>query len=153
MFLASLVVASKFVQDKTYRNSAWAKIAGLPISEINMAERCFLQLLDYQLYIDQITFDSWHRQLHRHSQAHMEGLPISIHDLDYLSFTPPSPPSPIIEYNNTSMYRSDSPCPPPSLSASSSISSSPALTPPLASKRKLETIESFMNKKHCRLWQ
>ncbi|KAG1225235.1 hypothetical protein G6F35_003528 [Rhizopus arrhizus] len=32
MFLASLVVASKFVQDKTYRNSAWAKIAGLPSS-------------------------------------------------------------------------------------------------------------------------
>ncbi|KAG1123042.1 hypothetical protein G6F42_010910 [Rhizopus arrhizus] len=58
MFLASLVVASKFVQDKTYRNSAWAKIAGLPVTEINTAERYFLSIMDHRLYIDQSTFDA-----------------------------------------------------------------------------------------------
>ncbi|KAI8068014.1 hypothetical protein BC940DRAFT_238599, partial [Gongronella butleri] len=66
MFLASLVIASKFVQDKTYRNSAWAKIAGLPIAEINAAERIFLDLIDYRLYISQATFEQWHQLLHMH---------------------------------------------------------------------------------------
>ncbi|KAI9255139.1 cyclin PHO80-like protein, partial [Phascolomyces articulosus] len=66
MFLASLVIASKFVQDKTYRNSAWAKIAGLPVSEINAAERIFLELIDYRLYIAQPTFEQWHHLLHLH---------------------------------------------------------------------------------------
>ncbi|KAI8076351.1 uncharacterized protein BX664DRAFT_51207 [Halteromyces radiatus] len=69
MFLASLVVASKFVQDKTYRNSAWAKIAGLPVQEINASERVFLGLLDYRLYVAQATFDQWHQLLHAHVQA------------------------------------------------------------------------------------
>ncbi|OAD75263.1 cyclin, partial [Phycomyces blakesleeanus NRRL 1555(-)] len=63
MFLASLIVASKFVQDKTYRNSAWAKIAGLPVAEINAAERIFLELIDYRLYIAQPTFEQWHHML------------------------------------------------------------------------------------------
>lgn len=69
MFLASLVVASKFVQDKTYRNSAWAKIAGLPVAEINAAERIFLGLVDYRLYISQPTFEQWHHLLHLHVEA------------------------------------------------------------------------------------
>ncbi|CAO3628143.1 unnamed protein product [Cunninghamella blakesleeana] len=69
MFLASLIVASKFVQDKTYRNSAWAKIAGLPVQEINTSERVFLELLDYRLYVAQNTFNQWHQLLHAHVQA------------------------------------------------------------------------------------
>ncbi|KAI8339935.1 cyclin-domain-containing protein, partial [Chlamydoabsidia padenii] len=69
MFLASLVVASKFVQDKTYRNSAWAKIAGLPVAEINAAERIFLNLVNYQLYIGQPTFEQWHHLLHVHVES------------------------------------------------------------------------------------
>ncbi|CAO3618663.1 unnamed protein product [Cunninghamella echinulata] len=77
MFLASLVVASKFVQDKTYRNSAWAKIAGLPVSEINAAERIFLELVDYKLYISQPTFEQWHHLLHMHVEAKTQHPPSS----------------------------------------------------------------------------
>ncbi|KAI8987604.1 hypothetical protein BDF20DRAFT_910191 [Mycotypha africana] len=89
MFLASLVVASKFVQDKTYRNSAWAKIAGLSVNEINTAERYFLSLLDYRLYIDLPIFDRWHRLLHLRTQARMHNIPISVLDLSTcLSFAP-----------------------------------------------------------------
>ncbi|KAI7848972.1 hypothetical protein BDC45DRAFT_402144, partial [Circinella umbellata] len=51
MFLASLIVASKYVQDKTYRNSAWASIARIHVHQVNMAERIFLELCDYQLYM------------------------------------------------------------------------------------------------------
>lgn len=69
MFLAALVTASKFVQDKTYRNSTWAKIAGLPVAEINAAERIFLNLINYRLYIAQSTFERWHHLLHMHVEA------------------------------------------------------------------------------------
>ncbi|KAG0171950.1 hypothetical protein DFQ28_010586 [Apophysomyces sp. BC1034] len=86
MFLASLVVASKFVQDKTYRNSAWAKIAGLPVAEINAAERIFLELIDYRLYIAQPTFEQWHHLLHIHVEAKTQNQPTTLHDLS-LPFT------------------------------------------------------------------
>jgi hypothetical protein len=91
MFLASLVVASKFVQDKTYRNSAWAKIAGLPVSEINTSERYFLGMLNYRLYIDQTIFDHWHKLLHLRTQARMHNIPTFLIDLlscNNLSFAP-----------------------------------------------------------------
>ncbi|KAL0085779.1 hypothetical protein F4703DRAFT_1559380 [Phycomyces blakesleeanus] len=87
MFLASLIVASKFVQDKTYRNSAWAKIAGLPVAEINAAERIFLELIDYRLYIAQPTFEQWHHMLHMHVAAKTQNQPTTLHDLSCLPFS------------------------------------------------------------------
>ncbi|KAL9552301.1 hypothetical protein MBANPS3_003839 [Mucor bainieri] len=86
MFLASLVVASKFVQDKTYRNSAWAKIAGLPVSEVNAAERIFLNMIDYRLYISQPKFEQWHHLLHMYVEAKTLNQPTNLHDLSTLPF-------------------------------------------------------------------
>lgn len=62
MFLASLVVASKFLHDKTYRNSAWASMAQLPVQEVNLAERVFLQICQYQLYVSPEAYDQLHQQ-------------------------------------------------------------------------------------------
>lgn len=86
MFLASLVVASKFVQDKTYRNSAWAKIAGLPVSEVNAAERIFLNMIDYRLYISQPKFEQWHHLLHMYVEAKTLNQPTNLQDLSNLPF-------------------------------------------------------------------
>ncbi|CAM0139692.1 PHO85 cyclin-5 [Umbelopsis sp. WA50703] len=66
MFLASLMVASKYLQDKNYRNKAWAKISGLDIKEINGAETAFLKIIDYQLFISKPTFDRWFNLLNLH---------------------------------------------------------------------------------------
>ncbi|TFK60298.1 hypothetical protein BDN72DRAFT_779589 [Pluteus cervinus] len=38
-FLASLILGSKFMQDKCYSNCAWAKLCGLPPREISPCER------------------------------------------------------------------------------------------------------------------
>lgn len=86
MFLASLVVASKFVQDKTYRNSAWAKIAGLPVNEVNMSERVFLKLVKYQLYINQSNFERWHCLLNEYIEAKTCSDSSYFRDLSILSF-------------------------------------------------------------------
>lgn len=52
MFLAALICASKFLQDRTYSNRAWSKISSLPVQEINVNEKAFLELLGYNLYVD-----------------------------------------------------------------------------------------------------
>lgn len=95
MFLASLVVASKFVQDKTYRNSAWAKIAGLPVSEVNAAERIFLNMIDYRLYISQPKFEQWHHLLHMYVEAKTLNQPTNLQDLSNLPFAATN-----IDYND-----------------------------------------------------
>lgn len=51
MFLASLIAASKFLQDRNYSNRAWARISGLPVTEINVNERAFLNMMKFQLHL------------------------------------------------------------------------------------------------------
>ncbi|KAF9902510.1 hypothetical protein EC991_004842 [Linnemannia zychae] len=58
-FLAALMVASKYLQDRNYSNKAWAKISGLSIKEINANELIFLKLIDYSLFVSHETFMRW----------------------------------------------------------------------------------------------
>jgi hypothetical protein len=50
-FLVALILASKFSQDKSYSNRAWAKLSGLPPREIGRCERALGQTLDWRLWI------------------------------------------------------------------------------------------------------
>ncbi|KAJ3327142.1 hypothetical protein HDU76_012326 [Blyttiomyces sp. JEL0837] len=59
MFLSSLIVAAKYLQDRNYSNRAWSKISGLPLSEINANEMEFLKMIDYDLFVNHRTFGSW----------------------------------------------------------------------------------------------
>lgn len=68
MFLAALMVASKYLNDKNYRNKTWAKIASLDVAEINATEVVFLRLIDYQLYVSKPLYDKWVSLLHDHIQ-------------------------------------------------------------------------------------
>jgi hypothetical protein len=68
MFLASLMIASKYLNDKNYKNKTWAKIASLNVTEINAAEMVFLRLIDYQLYVSKPLYDKWVFLLHDHIQ-------------------------------------------------------------------------------------
>ncbi|KAH9051403.1 hypothetical protein EDB83DRAFT_2397902 [Lactarius deliciosus] len=53
-FLASLILASKFMQDKCYSNRAWAKLAGLPAREIGRCERALGEALGWRLWVGKI---------------------------------------------------------------------------------------------------
>lgn len=68
MFLAALMIASKYLNDKNYKNKTWAKIASLNVAEINAAEMVFLRLIDYQLYVSKPLYDKWVFLLHDHIQ-------------------------------------------------------------------------------------
>lgn len=75
MFLASMILAAKYLQDKNYSTSAWETITGLDAPEINKNERLFLQALDYKLHITKDAFQDWARLVNqiclhnKHAQA------------------------------------------------------------------------------------
>ena len=54
-FLAALILASKFSQDKCYSNRAWAKLLGLPPCEIGRCECALGQALNWRLWIGKKT--------------------------------------------------------------------------------------------------
>ncbi|KAH8828228.1 hypothetical protein DL96DRAFT_1158818 [Flagelloscypha sp. PMI_526] len=57
-FLASLILASKFLQDKSYSNRAWAKLSGLPAKEISRCERGLGRALDWRLWVGRTSENS-----------------------------------------------------------------------------------------------
>ncbi|CAG8688042.1 14204_t:CDS:1, partial [Cetraspora pellucida] len=66
MFLASLIIASKYLQERNYANSAWSKICGFSVKDINAIERRFLILIDYNLFIKDNIFNNWTNFLRSH---------------------------------------------------------------------------------------
>lgn len=69
MFLASLIVASKYLHDKTFRNLVWATIARVTVHEVNVAEGIFLTLIEYKLYTPPNAFHNLHNLMCRQAQA------------------------------------------------------------------------------------
>lgn len=59
MFLAALILASKYLQDRNYSARAWSKISGLNTVEINQNELMFLQAVGWRLHISEATFQRW----------------------------------------------------------------------------------------------
>jgi hypothetical protein len=59
MFLTCLVIAHKYLSDRAYLNSAWTKVTGLSVAEINFMEREVLRIINYKLEINEDTFRQW----------------------------------------------------------------------------------------------
>lgn len=59
MFLAALMLASKYLQDRNYSTRAWSKISGLRIPEINENEAEYLRCIDYRLHMKKEAFENW----------------------------------------------------------------------------------------------
>jgi hypothetical protein len=59
MFLAALILASKYLQDRNYSAKAWSKMSGLPVKEINANERTFLAKINWKLHVAKPLFDRW----------------------------------------------------------------------------------------------
>ncbi|CAM0141171.1 PHO85 cyclin-5 [Umbelopsis sp. WA50703] len=68
IFLACLMTAHKYLMDRTYKNVAWAKVSGLPIAEVNRAERVVLELLDWRLGVAPDAWDQWCKMIEIHVQ-------------------------------------------------------------------------------------
>jgi len=71
-FLSCLILAWKFLQDKTYTNSAWSRICGLAVSEINENEKCVLAALGWGLDVDANVFSAWSKGLEKLAKIRVE---------------------------------------------------------------------------------
>ncbi|KAK9450488.1 uncharacterized protein V1518DRAFT_413974 [Limtongia smithiae] len=58
-FLTSLMLASKYLQDKNYSARAWSKISGLTTAEINANELAFLKAVDWRVHVPDHVFVRW----------------------------------------------------------------------------------------------
>ncbi|KAK9365264.1 hypothetical protein V1509DRAFT_571348, partial [Lipomyces kononenkoae] len=58
-FFTSLVLASKYLQDKNYSARAWSKISGLSTAEINANEMSFLIAVDWKIHVPEETYERW----------------------------------------------------------------------------------------------
>ncbi|KAH0285873.1 hypothetical protein KCU62_g7142, partial [Aureobasidium sp. EXF-3399] len=59
MFLAALILASKYLQDRNYSAKAWSKMSGLKVAEINLNERTFLEAVNWKLHLPEPLFKRW----------------------------------------------------------------------------------------------
>ncbi|KAG5652828.1 hypothetical protein H0H81_003452 [Sphagnurus paluster] len=57
--VAGLMMANKFLDDNTYTNKTWSEVSGIDLTEINKMEREFLVAVDFNLYVDKPTYESW----------------------------------------------------------------------------------------------
>ncbi|KAF7794696.1 hypothetical protein EIP86_005834 [Pleurotus ostreatoroseus] len=57
--IAALMMANKFVDDNTYTNKTWSDVSGIALEEINRMEREFLQGIDFDLYVDEPSYQTW----------------------------------------------------------------------------------------------
>jgi Cyclin len=51
IYLASLIVADKFINDDCYKNKNWAKLTGIKLIKINLIEKYFLNLINYNVFV------------------------------------------------------------------------------------------------------
>lgn len=59
VFLAALIVASKYLQDRNYSVQGWSKISGLSVPEINEIERAFLEAVNWNLFVPYFLWERW----------------------------------------------------------------------------------------------
>lgn len=59
MFLAALILASKYLQDRNFSAKAWSKMSGLTVQEINTNEMAFLQAVNWKLHITDAVWERW----------------------------------------------------------------------------------------------
>ncbi|OSX68028.1 hypothetical protein POSPLADRAFT_1064398 [Postia placenta MAD-698-R-SB12] len=57
--IAALMMANKFVDDNTYTNKTWSEVSGINLIELNKMEKEFLLGIDFGLYVDESTYESW----------------------------------------------------------------------------------------------
>lgn len=65
LLTAAIVVASKFVEDRNYKNSFFAAVGGISAAELGKLELDFLFLMEFRLNVCATVFQSYCRHLER----------------------------------------------------------------------------------------
>lgn len=108
MFLAALILASKYLQDRNYSARAWSKISGLKVCEINANEMAFLAAVNWKLHITDPIWEKWQEIVLRHTPSNpppspggclpntwKHVLPYLTPELDVVDAAPKTPVTPL----------------------------------------------------------
>ncbi|RMZ71037.1 cyclin [Pyrenophora seminiperda CCB06] len=140
MFLAALILASKYLQDRNYSARAWSKISGLKVCEINTNEMAFLEAVNWKLHIVDSIWEKWQEVVLQHTptlpppspgasipNTWKDIIPMLTPDLDIVELAPKAPATPVrapprpqlsaspYRYPSPTSYRSQESTPTPSL--------------------------------------
>ncbi|KAJ9133138.1 Cyclin [Pleurostoma richardsiae] len=69
MFLAALILASKYLQDRIYSARIWSRISGLNIQEINQNEMAFFFAIRWKLHITDEVYNRWTECVMKHAPS------------------------------------------------------------------------------------
>jgi hypothetical protein len=107
MFLAALILASKYLQDRNDSARAWSKISGLKVCEINTNEMAFLEAVNWKLHIVDSIWEKWQEVVLRHTPNNppsspgacipntwKDVIPILTPELDIIELAPKAPITP-----------------------------------------------------------
>lgn len=75
MFLAALILASKYLQDRNFSARAWSKISGLRTYEINTNEMAFLSAVNWKLHIPEPVYNRWTDIVFKYSPSSQSSTP------------------------------------------------------------------------------
>lgn len=75
MFLAALILASKYLQDRNFSARAWSKISGLKTFEINTNEMAFLAAVNWKLHIPEPVYNRWTDIVFKYSPSSQSSSP------------------------------------------------------------------------------
>ena len=78
MFLAALILASKYLQDRNFSARAWSKISGLKTFEINTNEMAFLSAVNWKLHIPEPVFNRWTDVVLKYSPSSQPSTPLKV---------------------------------------------------------------------------
>ncbi|ORX89117.1 hypothetical protein K493DRAFT_318953 [Basidiobolus meristosporus CBS 931.73] len=59
LFMAALVTAHKFLQDRAVSTQTWSRLSNIPIPQLNTDELEFLKAIQFQLFITTRSFEKW----------------------------------------------------------------------------------------------
>lgn len=65
--ITSIMLAAKFFDDHYYNNAYYAKIGGVPCSEMNSLELEFLFLINFTLYVEPESYNKYYMELFNHA--------------------------------------------------------------------------------------
>lgn len=59
LFTVALMLANKFLDDNTFTNKTWADISCMKVTDLNIMELEFLDVLEFGLFVDKDEFGRW----------------------------------------------------------------------------------------------
>ena len=74
LFTLGLMIANKHLDDNTFLNKTWNEVTGISLSELNRAERWYLEKSSYEITVPEETWISFLRQLHVRTENKISSL-------------------------------------------------------------------------------